>query len=483
MKSIALLVFLILTMACSTKTSSPETGSADSTSADATTVATDGVTFVDPTSPYATVETILELSGGQMEQVYGMLEDDEYLFRGTTQEVRVILNRSESINPSNVVLDSECLSYQTGTNPAAPKLWKTKDGLYLGMPLDAVQSVHGKSFTIGYGNYKLDAKLNYTKVEFEVVEGSDVTASSFSDQLIASGRKIVISKISIAASDYLANKKTETSLSLIDESLPGDYSAFSTREVTAADMDGREAAELRIARNEIFARHGYIFKSEDLQEHFAQFDWYKAEFANVDSKMTALEKKNIAVLKRREDELADQRSFMSMIRMLPLLKLPLRYEQKPGRGIEIPDSKLSPDGEEPRPNYTREVYGLLPDTSRVYAVVWKADAYQSIGGVIGTTAITTIDKSTREPIATAFICVHFRYDEYGSDCGTTDSFESIINADWSYRSEYNASTVCPDGDDDENNDPEPSKDQKIVSGKVGKNGEITETETNRPIET
>ena len=31
---------------------------------------------------------------------------------------------------------------------------------------------------------------------------------------------------------------------------------------------------LRIMRNEILARHGYVFKSKDLQDYFKQFSWY-----------------------------------------------------------------------------------------------------------------------------------------------------------------------------------------------------------------
>jgi hypothetical protein len=34
--------------------------------------------------------------------------------------------------------------------------------------------------------------------------------------------------------------------------------------LTSADLEGRTADELRILRNEIYARHGYVFKSEEL---------------------------------------------------------------------------------------------------------------------------------------------------------------------------------------------------------------------------
>ncbi|MEX0955632.1 MAG: YARHG domain-containing protein [Rhizobiaceae bacterium] len=45
--------------------------------------------------------------------------------------------------------------------------------------------------------------------------------------------------------------------------------------LTAADLTGLDAGSLRLARNEIFARRGYIFRDQKLAEHFAQFDWYR----------------------------------------------------------------------------------------------------------------------------------------------------------------------------------------------------------------
>lgn len=42
---------------------------------------------------------------------------------------------------------------------------------------------------------------------------------------------------------------------------------------TEASLAGKSLRELRLLRNEIFARHGYIFQSEDLQQHFSQQAW------------------------------------------------------------------------------------------------------------------------------------------------------------------------------------------------------------------
>jgi len=60
--------------------------------------------------------------------------------------------------------------------------------------------------------------------------------------------------------------------------------------------------ELRLFRNEIFARYGYIFKSNDLQEHFSKFDWYKPRYENVDKFLTATDKEVVKYVKLLETQ-------------------------------------------------------------------------------------------------------------------------------------------------------------------------------------
>lgn len=56
----------------------------------------------------------------------------------------------------------------------------------------------------------------------------------------------------------------------------GDYVIpdSSTRYLTNADLNGLSEWQIRIARNEIYARHGRIFKSDDLADYFASKSWY-----------------------------------------------------------------------------------------------------------------------------------------------------------------------------------------------------------------
>lgn len=54
-------------------------------------------------------------------------------------------------------------------------------------------------------------------------------------------------------------------------------------------MASLSKTELRLMRNEIFARHGYIFKSADLRNHFSKQPWYNARYSNVDAMLTPIE--------------------------------------------------------------------------------------------------------------------------------------------------------------------------------------------------
>jgi len=77
-------------------------------------------------------------------------------------------------------------------------------------------------------------------------------------------------------------------------------SALSTRLLAEDDLRGMSKPELRILRNEIYARHGYIFKSQDLRDYFSAKDWYHPQYNDVSSLLNTIEKKNVAFIQRHE---------------------------------------------------------------------------------------------------------------------------------------------------------------------------------------
>ncbi|MDA9224538.1 YARHG domain-containing protein [Tateyamaria sp.] len=72
------------------------------------------------------------------------------------------------------------------------------------------------------------------------------------------------------------------------------------RLLTEQDLIGFSKADLRIARNEIFARHGYAFNSKDLQQHFAQYSWYQPIGKNIS--LSRHEQKNTQFIKMYEND-------------------------------------------------------------------------------------------------------------------------------------------------------------------------------------
>jgi hypothetical protein len=76
-----------------------------------------------------------------------------------------------------------------------------------------------------------------------------------------------------------------------------DYQEASFRLLTDSELKNINVYQLRIMRNSIFARHGYIFKSPELQRYFAQKSEYRPRYTDVVAKLTAIEKQNIEKIK------------------------------------------------------------------------------------------------------------------------------------------------------------------------------------------
>lgn len=76
----------------------------------------------------------------------------------------------------------------------------------------------------------------------------------------------------------------------------GQYPDVSMRIVSRQYLYRRTKNELRIMRNEIFARHGYRFKTADLKEYFEKQYWYTAKYDDVSNMLTDIERANIKLI-------------------------------------------------------------------------------------------------------------------------------------------------------------------------------------------
>ncbi len=85
----------------------------------------------------------------------------------------------------------------------------------------------------------------------------------------------------------------------------GDYvlKNSSTAYLTDDDVKNLSSEELMYARNEIYARHGYIFQTESIRKHFESNSWYhgtETDAEKVILEFNDYEEKNLALIKSYE---------------------------------------------------------------------------------------------------------------------------------------------------------------------------------------
>lgn len=102
---------------------------------------------------------------------------------------------------------------------------------------------------------------------------------------------------------------TDTIDGKIEEYIDSEYYATteklfeknaSNEELTSDFVSNLSKADIFILRNSIFARHGFAFRDKQLRMYFEQFDWYMPVFGDVKDELTEIEKKNIDLLLRYE---------------------------------------------------------------------------------------------------------------------------------------------------------------------------------------
>ena len=77
----------------------------------------------------------------------------------------------------------------------------------------------------------------------------------------------------------------------------GLYPEASQKNLTKEYLQKFNNSELKIMRNEIFARHGYIFRQGgEMDKYFKLQTWYKPRYTNVDKYLSDVEKRNISLI-------------------------------------------------------------------------------------------------------------------------------------------------------------------------------------------
>ena len=81
---------------------------------------------------------------------------------------------------------------------------------------------------------------------------------------------------------------------------PGKYPYASTREMPPQDYEPLSDWERKVMYNEIYARHGLIFKDAKLRDYFSAQKWYKPKYENVDKMLNEIEQFNMESIRYYE---------------------------------------------------------------------------------------------------------------------------------------------------------------------------------------
>ena len=85
--------------------------------------------------------------------------------------------------------------------------------------------------------------------------------------------------------------------------LPGDMELFERKTIADSMLQGLSLHELRLLRNEVYARHGRMFKAEWLQQYFYTQPWYTPDENFKDEELSGSDKVNVETIVRYENKI------------------------------------------------------------------------------------------------------------------------------------------------------------------------------------
>jgi hypothetical protein len=141
---------------------------------------------------------------------------------------------------------------------------------------------------------KQDAANKFKEKAERVIANNNGKCDDFAKKLLRHANNLYSSK----EIRNLLNKCGETAS--VSSSGSGRFPQGSQRLLSSSDLSGLSKYDLRIMRNEIFARHGYIFTTAEMKNYFSKQSWYTPRYGNVTSMLTNIEQKNIELIKSYE---------------------------------------------------------------------------------------------------------------------------------------------------------------------------------------
>lgn len=98
--------------------------------------------------------------------------------------------------------------------------------------------------------------------------------------------------------------------------LPGDMEYFENKVITEQMLQGLSLHELRLIRNEIYARHGRMFHTDWLSQYFGQQPWYNPDENFKDEELSGNDKTNVETIVKYENRIHQDLSTKPITRAL-----------------------------------------------------------------------------------------------------------------------------------------------------------------------
>jgi len=133
----------------------------------------------------------------------------------------------------------------------------------------------------GYFGYKYIANKTFGKI-----------ANSFNDATSTATLTATVTSTTTPTSTKTV-KATKTASTISDDYIITDSN---TRVISDSDLAGLSNWQLKLARNEIYARHGRPFVHKDMQCYFQAKSWYVEDPSATNPTLTTTENKNVATI-------------------------------------------------------------------------------------------------------------------------------------------------------------------------------------------
>jgi len=212
-----------------------------------------------------------------------------------------LLNPTENRN-LDLIRDAEASKHPT-VQPGDMRYWRTraltpkKLGVHSGAEWRVlraeVEAIHGKRFTEPWLQQYFDERYWYKASDHYDAKSLSPVEQKNLDTIAAAQKKS--RKVALA---------------------PGDMELFENKLISESMLHGLSLNELRLLRNEVYARHGRQFQAPWLSQYFFSQPWYSPDENFKDEQLTGPDKQNVETIVAYENKIHDDLARKPLTRAL-----------------------------------------------------------------------------------------------------------------------------------------------------------------------